>query len=266
MASSGEAEGAAMAAEVAKMRKEEEEEEAHSPVGRDRGVSFFDNLFGGSSDGESEAVKKLEEQLERVREEMIDKEGELEQRNGDREYYEGQLADMRSELSQKDRKLEDVKADLENITSGAARKQQERALKDAEKTVSYCRKHLFHLFKATGQERVREYTKEVFAGNWKVDPPGVLPTGGGSGGAEKLGRELEALEKRFKKLQGEALERDEEIKARDKEVRYLEETLEKEKARANRAEALLLSTASSNNQREKTKKKTSMYSWMTGRK
>jgi len=49
-------------------------------------------------------------------------------------------------------------------------------------------------------------------------------------------------------------------------VRYLEETLEKEKARANRAEALLLSTSSSNNQREKTKKKTSMYSWMTGAK
>ena len=87
---------------------------------------------------------------------------------------------------------------------------------------------------------------------------------GGDGAAPKK-RVPKGVVQRVKR-KGEALERDEEIKARDKEVRYLEETLEKEKARANRAEALLLSTASSNNQREKTKKKTSMYSWMTGRK
>jgi len=155
-----------------------------------------------------------------------------------------------------------VKAELSHITSGASRKQQDRALKDAEKTVSYARKHLFHLFKSTGQERVREYTKEVFAGNWKIEPPGVLPSGQSS--TEKLGRELDAMEKRFKKLQQETLERDEEIKAKDREVSYLEEALEKEKARAHKAEQLLLSTGSQNQQRQKTKKKTGLFKRMTG--
>jgi len=80
---------------------------------------------------------------------------------GDKDFYEGQLADLRSDITQSNRRLEDVKAELEKITSGAAKKQADRALKDAEKTVSYVRKHLFHLFKTTGQERVREYTKEA---------------------------------------------------------------------------------------------------------
>lgn len=207
-------------------------------------------------------MKKLEEQLEKTREEMWEKEGELEQHKGDRDYYESQLSQMRSDLSQRDARLEDVKAELSHITSGASRKQQDRALKDAEKTVSYARKHLFHLFKSTGQERVREYTKEVFAGNWKIEPPGVLPSGQSS--TEKLGRELDAMEKRFKKLQQETLERDEEIKAKDREVSYLEEALEKEKARAHKAEQLLLSTGSQNQQRQKTKKKTGLFKRMTG--
>jgi len=60
------------------------------------------------------------------------------------------------------------------------------------------------------------------------------------------------------------MERDEEIKARDKEVSYLEEALEKEKQRANRAEKLLLQTGSQNNERAKTKKKASLYSRMWG--
>jgi hypothetical protein len=50
MASSGGAQGEAVAAEVAKMKQEEEEagSPGSPPGSRDRGVSFFDGLFGGS--------------------------------------------------------------------------------------------------------------------------------------------------------------------------------------------------------------------------
>ena len=45
-------------------------------------LGFFDKLLGGGTS--SEEVKKLEEQLEKTREEMWEKEGELEQHKGDR--------------------------------------------------------------------------------------------------------------------------------------------------------------------------------------
>jgi hypothetical protein len=111
--------------EVAKLKEEGKKEES----------SFFDGIFGGSNDSEAatllssapqplpssvpslyhraspasepwlQAVKKLEEELEKTREEMLNKEGLLEQHNGDREFFEGQIADFRSDLLQKDRRL-----------------------------------------------------------------------------------------------------------------------------------------------------------------
>ena len=88
---------------------------------------------------------------------------------------------MHSCLQQKTlAQVRELSQEINDYRGGAMRKQQEKEVREVciptniafvssiratavqlNKTLSYVKKHMFNLFKSTGQERVREYMKEV---------------------------------------------------------------------------------------------------------
>lgn len=229
--------------------------EASSPKSDDGG--FFSELFsiGKSDSGE---LKTLKAQLDAQQEECSAKDEELQSFMGDRDYYESQMAQGKGELEQAQSKVRELSQEIDDYRGGAMRKQQEKEVRELNKTLSYVKKHMFNLFKSTGQERVREYMKEVFAGNWKCEPPMSLTPGANSSvSSEKLQREISVLEKRCQCLAAEKSERDDEIKAIDKELRYTEKELAKERQRVHKAEELLVNLSA------KKEKKKSFWKKMT---
>eukprot|EP00658_Telonema_sp_P-2_P011018 TRINITY_DN14191_c0_g1_i8.p1 TRINITY_DN14191_c0_g1~~TRINITY_DN14191_c0_g1_i8.p1 ORF type:complete len:275 (+),score=68.93 TRINITY_DN14191_c0_g1_i8:627-1451(+) len=228
-----------------------EDEEPSSP----QGSGILSELFSFGRSGESGVVAELNQKLEALEAEMDSKDLDLENFQADREYYESQLLQGKADLQQAQLKGRELGEELAEVRNGAASKKQEREIRDLERTLSYVKKHMFHLFKSVGQERVREYMKEVFAGNWRLDAPVELKNKHNSD--SHLQREVVALNHRCEELQMQTSEKEEEMRALAKELRYAEQELGKERQRVRRAEEILVNMSS------KKEKKKSLWKNLT---
>eukprot|EP00656_Telonema_subtile_P053616 TRINITY_DN7812_c0_g1_i1.p1 TRINITY_DN7812_c0_g1~~TRINITY_DN7812_c0_g1_i1.p1 ORF type:complete len:282 (-),score=76.43 TRINITY_DN7812_c0_g1_i1:139-984(-) len=214
------------------------------------GGGLLADLFSFARSDDSEVVAGLRKELEALEGEVEEKEGQLQNLQADRDYYESQIAQGKGELQQVQLRVRELTEELQDARNGASTKRLEKEVRELERTLSYVKKHMFHLFKSCGQERVREYMKEVFAGNWKLSAPLTLkPDPSGSSSAE-LQREILALSKRCEILSNTSTEREEEMQALEKELRYAEKQITLERQRVRKAEELLVSMSS-----QKTKKK-----------
>ena len=107
---------------------------------------------------------------------LVQGKGELEQAQSKVVTFFQMHSCLQKALSQ----VRELSQEIDDYRGGAMRKQQEKEVREVyiptniafvigihatavqlNKTLSYVKKHMFNLFKSTGQERVREYMKEV---------------------------------------------------------------------------------------------------------